>query len=121
MGLQKKTSWGSGGLFGNRALGSLLLMLITPIFVLTLWYTCAVHDGSLGSVANEIINKGPVYFLQNVWPTPFDPYAWKLIGSYMAFELLLMRLVPGKVFRATPTASGHVPVYNAKRVAIVIT
>lgn len=116
MEMTKTTSWGSGGLFGNRALGSLLLMLTTPIFVLTLWYTCAVHDGSLSSVGNEIISKGFYYFLQNVWPTPFDPYAWKLIGSYMAFELLLMRLVPGKVFRATPTASGHIPIYKANGV-----
>ena len=114
--VEKKTSWGSGGLFGNRALGSLMLMLVTPIFVLSLWYTCAEHEGSLSSVGNEIMTKGPVYFLQHVWPTPFDPYAWKLIGSYMAFELLLMRLVPGKVFKATPTASGHVPVYNANGV-----
>lgn len=113
---EEKTSWGSGGLFGNRALGSLLLMLVTPIFVLSLWYTCAEHGGSLSSVCNEIVKKGPVYFLSNVWPTPFDPYAMKIIAYYMAFELFLMRFVPGKVFKATPTSSGHIPVYNANGV-----
>lgn len=113
---EEKTSWGSGGLFGNRALGSLLLMLVTPIFVLSLWYTCAEHGGSLSSVGNEIVTKGPMYFLSNVWPTPFDPYAMKIIAYYMAFELFLMRFVPGKVFKATPTSSGHIPVYNANGV-----
>jgi 7-dehydrocholesterol reductase len=112
----EKTSWGSGGFFGNRELGSLMLMVVTPIFVLTIWYTCAVHDGSVQKLGKEIMEKGFVHFLKNVWPTPFDPYAWKLILSYMAFELFLMKAVPGKVFKATPTASGHVPVYNANGV-----
>lgn len=31
----------------------------------------------------------------------------------MGFELALMRLVPGKIFKANPTPSGHVPVYIA--------
>ena len=111
-----KTSWGSGGLFANRELGSLMLMLVTPIFVLTIWYTCAAHNGSVMSLVNEITKNGLFEFLQNVWPTPFDPYAWKMILSYMAFELFLMKFVPGKEFRATATASGHVPVYNANGV-----
>ncbi len=46
-------------------------------------------------------------------PTPFDPYAWKMILSYMAFEIILMKFVPGKIFKATVTSSGHVPVYIA--------
>jgi 7-dehydrocholesterol reductase len=113
---QDEKSWGSGGLFGNRALGSLLLLMVTPIFVLTLWYTCAEHDGSFLSVINEVVTQGPIYFLSKVWPTPFDPYAVKMIGYYMIFELFLMRCVPGKVFKATATPSGHIPVYNANGV-----
>jgi 7-dehydrocholesterol reductase len=34
----------------------------------------------------------------------------------MAFELLLMRFMPGKEFRATKTPMGNVPVYNANGV-----
>jgi 7-dehydrocholesterol reductase len=34
----------------------------------------------------------------------------------MAFELFLMKAVPGKTFKATPTPSGHVPVYKANGV-----
>ena len=91
-------------------------MVTTPIFVLTIWYTCAVHDGSVTSLISELSKKYFRESLNNIWPTPFDPYAWKMIFSYMAFELFLMRFVPGKEFRATPTPSGHVPVYNANGV-----
>ena len=73
-----------------------------------------------------------------MWPTPFDPAAWGIILSYMFFELMLMRYVPGKVFTATVvthdtstlllylflhyenpsqvTPSGHKPVYIANGV-----
>lgn len=106
-------TWGSGGLIGNRVLGSLFLMLTTPFFLLTFWYTCYAHKGSFTSLKNEFEVNGFWATAQNIYPTPFDPLAWKIILSYMAFELLLMRLVPGKVFKATVTPSGHVPVYNA--------
>ena len=48
-----------------------------------------------------------------MWPSAWDPTAWKVIGAYMAFELALMRLVPGKTFTAMVTATGHVPKYTA--------
>jgi len=110
---EEKKSWGSGGLIGNRALGSLLLMLTTPIFLLSFWHCCKNFNGSFTAMGNDIATNGFMKFLSEVWPTPFDPYAWKMIGCYMAFELFLMRFVPGKKFTATVTPSGHVPVYNA--------
>lgn len=113
---EDKVTWGTGGLFGNRALGSLLLMLFTPIFLLTFIYICTEHKGSFAGLGKEIMNDGVMSFLYNVFPTPFDPYAWKMIISYMFFELLLMRFVPGKEFKATVTPTGHVPVYNANGV-----
>lgn len=108
----EKTSWGSGGLFGNRALGSLFLVLVCPAFVITSWYTCSVLDGSIVKLAvaiqqllTEAYDKKSLMVLFETWyanwPTPFDPVAWKIILSYMAFELVLMRFVPGKKFLAT--------------------
>jgi hypothetical protein len=110
---EEKLTWGSGGLYGNRALGSLVLMVLTPLVILTFWYTCKIHKGSFMSLGNEIMTEGFMQFLSNVWPTAFDAYSWKMIGSYMAFELFLMRCVPGKEFRASVTPTGHVPVYIA--------
>lgn len=105
--------WGSGGLFGNRVLGSLLLMLTTPIFCLTFIHTCLHLNGSLQSLYQEINSLGFYNFVLRVWPTPVDPYALKIIFGFLAFELLLVRIIPGKEFRATITATGHVPIYIA--------
>lgn len=112
--VEEKKSWGSGGLFGNRVIGALLLMLTTPTFCLTFWYTCTRHQGSFTSLLNEVTSEhGMAKFFSEVYPTPFDPYVWKMILSYMAFELALMKLVPGKEFRSTVTPSGHMPIYTA--------
>ena len=48
---------------------------------------------------------------------PWNPRAWKILGVFSAFELFLMKFVPGKKFEAKPTATGHVPVYKANGVA----
>lgn len=109
-------SWGSGGLFGNRVLGSLVLISLTPLFCLTFWYTCFSLDGSLTRLVEEIMDKGFAKFYYEMLPTPFDPVAWKLILSFMAYQLFLMRFVPGNRFEATVTPSGHKPVYNANGV-----
>lgn len=109
-----KTSWGSGGLFQNRALGSLLLMLTTPIFCMTFWYTCYAHDGSFLSLYNEAKFLGVLSLIRNkIWLTPFDGTVLKMVFCYMLYQLVLMKVVPGKVFYATSAPSGHVPVYKA--------
>lgn len=100
-------------MFGNRALGSLFLILATPIFCLTFWYTCTHHEGSFVKLYEFVREHGFMRFISEVWPTPFNPEVWKLIGIYSAFELVLMKVVPGKEFRSTVTPTGHVPVYNA--------
>ena len=106
-------TWGSGGLFGNRAFNSLLLMLTTPVFCLTFWYTCHEHKGSFASLYEEVVDRGFLTVLFKIWPSPLNLAAWKIIFGYMAFELMLMRFVPGKRFTASPTVTGHTPVYNA--------
>ncbi|CAM9390865.1 unnamed protein product [Ectocarpus fasciculatus] len=109
-----KTSYGDGGLWGGsafRTIGSLLIMLASPIFSIVAIHTCYFLDGSVQILMQQVLEKGLVNFLFDVWPTPFDPVAWKCILSFMAFELMLMRVVPGKLFRGVATASGHIPEY----------
>jgi 7-dehydrocholesterol reductase len=119
--MTEKKSWGEGGLFQNRVLGSLLLMLIPPVFCLTFLHVCNAHNGSFSSLWNEVLSMGPFNVLQDkILSSPFDLQVWKVIFSYMGFELLLMRVVPGKTFLATPTPSGHVPVYKANGVQCYI-
>lgn len=88
-------------------------MLTTPIFLLSFWHCCKNFNGSFTALGQDIAEHGFAKFLSEVWPTPFDSYSWKMIGSFMAFELFLMRFFPGKKFVATVTPSGHTPIYNA--------
>ena len=113
MSTEEKKSWGNGGFFASRDLGSIMLLVLSPVVCFALWSTCKNYKGSFTGVFDEIVASGPQNFLMELFQTPFDPYACKMILSYMAFELCLMRLVPGKEFKATPTLSGHVPIYKA--------
>jgi 7-dehydrocholesterol reductase len=113
---EEKKSWGSGGLFANRELGSVLLIVFTQIFCVPFILACKNYGGSVTAITQAALEKGVFNFFVEIWPTPFDPMAWKMILSFMAFELFLMKFVPGKEFKATPTPSGHIPVYNANGV-----
>ena len=110
----KNASWnpeGGGMLGGRKDFGPLFLLTVPPIFIILMWHTNYNLDGSLPQMLQELIAGGPSYVYNN-WPTPWNPLAWKIIFSYMAVELLLMRFVPGPEFRAMKTAMGNVPIYT---------
>ena len=46
-----------------------------------------------------------------VWPMPTEE-AWLILGSFVAFEAVLMMIIPGKIHRGPLTATGHTPVYT---------
>jgi 7-dehydrocholesterol reductase len=52
-----------------------------------------------------------------IYPSPYDPEVWKILGAFSALQLFLMKAVPGKRFEATLSAKGHVPVYKANGMA----
>jgi 7-dehydrocholesterol reductase len=113
----EKTSWGSGGLFSNRELGSFSLIVFTQVFCVPFILCCKNYGGSITAISQAIMEKGAVQFVTDMWPTPFDPEAWKIILIFMLFEILLMQFVPGKIFRAMPTPTGHIPTYIDNGVA----
>lgn len=106
-------SWGSGGLFGNRALGSLALMILTPVFLMTFLFICSKKNGSFLEFYDHVKAHSAQELFYEIVPSPVQWKVWKVILCYMGFELFLMKFVPGKRFEATVTPSGHVPVYNA--------
>jgi len=101
------------GMFPQREFGSLALLLSVPPSLLMLWYTNYYLDGSWAALFDMLFKEGLYKTFKDMYRTPFDPLAWKMIGSFMCFELLLMRLVPGKRFTSTVTKTGHLPVYKA--------
>ncbi|KAG6953502.1 hypothetical protein JG688_00012792 [Phytophthora aleatoria] len=96
------------GLFrGRKTLGPLFLMTATPVAVTLITHVFVAHGGSVGS----FLASGKS--LAEIWPTPWDPTAWKLIGSFMVTQLVLMRVVPGRPSYGPVTPGGNVPEYKA--------
>ena len=88
-------------------------MSLTPPFGIVMWYTLVHLNGSIGAFYSLLKLNGVLNTLYSIWPTPYDPYTWKLILGFMAFELALMRIVPGEKFLGPVTATGNVPVYKS--------
>ena len=111
----KNNDGSSQGLFPEsvrNTLGPLLLILTTPFVALVLSRAVTNPGGGfLPGVLDALheVAASPVSF---VLQDAFDPTAWKIIGTYMAFELLLMRLMPGEEFLGPISPCGNVPVYK---------
>lgn len=98
----------SRGLFpGRSTLGPLFLMSVTPVVAVLITHLFVTHRGSLQSLLEA---REP---LREIWPNPFDPTAWKLIGVFLGTQLVLMRVVPGKTSYGPVTPGGNVPEYKS--------
>ena len=92
-----------------------LLVFLCPAFVMLLSFTAVKLEGSPLALLHEIQKKGFWSVLYSAWvPYMFgSAAAWKFIIPYAAFELVLMRILPGKLAKGPVTPTGHVPVYKA--------
>ena len=77
-------------------------------------YTNAtVHgDGSVAFLLQMLAKDGFITATASV-AAPYlfvSRLAWKVLGCYAAFELLLMRVLPGQMQSGPPSPTGHVPV-----------
>lgn len=103
----------------RRTLGPLLLILLCPPAVFLFWYTNVALEGSFLNLWKLISEEGLFPTLFAIWkPIYFGtPSAWKILGCFAAFQLILMRLVPGKTWTGPITPNGNVPIYKANGVA----
>ncbi len=97
----------------------LFLLLVCPPAVFIFWYVGAHLQGSFAAFFDLAKENGFFSTLWMIWKPVFfgSPLAWKIIGIYGAFQLLLMKIVPGKPFLGPITPKGNVPVYKANGVA----
>mmetsp|Transcript_12492 Transcript_12492/g.19854 ORF Transcript_12492/g.19854 Transcript_12492/m.19854 type:complete len:452 (-) Transcript_12492:95-1450(-) len=104
----------------REVIGPIFLMIATPMFMMVVYHAERDFNGSLLDVFMHMVTNPswmiPFSSANSLWVSPVDAEAWKWIAGFMAFELLLMRVVPGKEFKATMTSKGHVPVYTANGV-----
>lgn len=98
----------------RNIVGPLFLILVCPIFVMLMWYTNTQLNGSLLTLWNLLTEQGFLTTVCQVWAPYFfgSPKAWTMIFIFIAFEVLLMRFLPGKAFYGPLTPKGNVPVYK---------
>lgn len=95
----------------------LALLLITPNFVMWIWYTVKFHNGCYSDfIAAMLDSPSKLQFLANIWSpanvTIGSQFSILVIGGYMLFQIVLMVLVPGPRAEGPPTPNGNIPVYK---------
>jgi 7-dehydrocholesterol reductase len=94
-------------------IGPLLLMAVTPPFSMVVWHLLAVRQGDWIGYGREVAARGFWAVLTGYWPTPWNPMVWKWIGTFLLFQIMILKLVPGKPFIGNVTPQGNRPVYRA--------
>ena len=99
----------------HRLLFPLFLLTLCPPAVFILWYVNTSLEGSFVALGTMIQNLGFFPALWSIWKPVFfgSPAAWKILASYGAFQLLLMKFIPGKPFLGPITPKGNIPLYKA--------
>lgn len=112
---QESQDWsGSSGILpGQDAAGPVFLMIMSPIFSIVYVHVVSNMEGNFLAFSKLCVKEGFFTVLNEIWPNPFDPLAWKMILGFFSFELILQRWLPGKEFCATITPKGNVPIYKA--------
>ena len=91
------------------------LVCLCPGFVMLFSYMIIQLNGSPSALAKDIVSNGFLSTLYSAWvPYMFgSAKAWKFILSFALFELVLMRILPGKLTNGPTTPAGNIPVYKA--------
>ncbi len=100
----------------------LLLMAICPPITILIWYTNIALGGSLLSLWSLIINNGFFSTLYEIWSPIFfgSTTAWSMLAIFTAFQLALMKFLPGQIFYGPVTPRGNIPVYRENGMAAFV-
>jgi 7-dehydrocholesterol reductase len=103
----------------HKILIPFLFLSLCPPMVFIVWYINTQLDGSFENFGQMVLTLGLIPTIAKIWGPVFfgSTAAWKIIGCFAAFELLLMRVVPGKPFLGPVTPKGNIPVYKANGTA----
>jgi 7-dehydrocholesterol reductase len=103
----------------RNTLGPLFLICACPPFAIVMWYTNTALQGSFAAL-------GQMMQLQGFFSTIYEicapvmlgsTLAWKMISIFAIFQLVIMRILPGKPFHGPVTPAGNIPTYKANGVA----
>ena len=93
----------------------LFLLTVCPPAAFVFWYINTSLGGSFMAFWHLVHTKGLVSTMTDIWQPVFfgSATAWKILGCYAIFQLILMRIIPGKPFLGPITPEGNIPVYKA--------
>ena len=100
--------------FVRTTLGPLLLILSTPPAAIVLWIVCTFEPFD-GSLLPLLWAEGWRSVVAH-WPWP-SATAVEIVGSFALIELLLLKVLPGKIFEGPVTPAGNRPRYKLNGVA----
>ena len=108
--------------FLTRTLVPASLLLVCPISAIVLCHTIVHLHGSFIELGQEISSKGFLSILKEQWFSRLfgTAMAWRIILIFMALQLVLMRIIPGKKFTGTITPMGNLPEYRDNGLASYI-
>src|SRR5438105_4066096 len=108
----------------HHTLVPLLFLTLCPPAVFIFWYTATALGGSFQAFWQLASQQGLFSTIGSIWGPLFfgTPLAWKILASFAAFQLLLMKILPGKPFAGPITPQGNIPFYKANGIsAFVVT
>ncbi|MBU6446302.1 MAG: 7-dehydrocholesterol reductase, partial [Verrucomicrobia bacterium] len=99
----------------HRYLIPITFLTLCPPTVFIFWYTATELQGSFQALFHLIAAQGLLATLASIWLPVFwgSATAWKILAIFASFQLLLMKVVPGKPFMGPITPKGNIPVYKA--------
>lgn len=105
--------------FIRKTLVPLFLIVVCPLTVILIWYTCTNLGGSFTNLSHFCQKHGTFHAFYLIWSPVFfgSMNSFKVVSIFAAFELLLMKVVPGKTYKGPPTPEGNIPVYKANGTA----
>lgn len=106
---------GPGLPFFRRFLMPILLLIGCPLLVILTWYTTVELDGSIKELFEIMFEEGFFAVLSHAWGPIFfgTALSWTMIFGFAAFQIVLMKLLPGKKVEGPVTPKGNIPVYKA--------
>lgn len=98
----------------HNTLVPLFLLTICPPAVFVFWYINTTLGGSFETFWQLASEQGLLTTVASIWAPVFfgSATAWKILFCYAAFQLFLMKAVPGKPLLGPITPKGNIPVYK---------
>lgn len=100
---------------GIKALLASTLLILCPVFAMLFVYVLVELHGDISQLYSEYKTNG----VQQVFRHAVLDHlggtlkSWRIIGIFGAFELVMMRLLPGKTVKGPITSNGNIPEYKA--------